>query len=174
MEKGGEKRWRYIFKPVYFWIFECEKRARSFRDVSAQEILSRLRAYRTTGGFSFSPRASHSKIFHCHYRPSARQFITRRITKRYFISMRRATHPWPAAVDTHFCSGRLQITIPGGCRRRRRRHRRRCRRRRRRWQIINIHYVLTKLSHKLRARGKNGIVDNGWADEYGSLLDRKM
>lgn len=39
-----------------------------------------------------------------------------------------------------------------------RRHRR-CRRRR--WQIINIHYVLTKLSHKLYARGKNGIVDNG-------------
>ena len=77
--------------------------------------------------------------------------------------------------DTHFCSGRLQITIPGvhpvrgcGCsHRRRRRRRRRCRRRRRRWQIINIHYVLTKLSHKLCARGKNGIVDNGWVpDEH--------
>jgi hypothetical protein len=73
-------------------------------------------------------------------------------------------------------SGRLQIIILEGgvhpargchrrlrrCRRRRRRRRRRCRRRRRRrWQIINIHYVLTKLSHKLCARGKNGIVDNG-------------
>lgn len=70
----------------------------------------------------------------------------------------KSTHPVPSlAVDTHFYSGGLQITIPGA---------HPALRRRRRWQIINIHYVLTKLSHKLRARGKNGTVDNGRAVAY--------
>jgi len=52
-----------------------------------------------------------------------------------------------------------------------RRHRRRRSAVSRRWQIINIHYVLTKLSHKLRARGKNGTADNGRADKQPDETD---
>jgi len=130
-------------------------------------------------------------IFHCHYRPSARQFITRAaVTKRYFISMQRARtrgqSPWirtftPTDYKLQYRGAHVPFSpsrspVPRRCRHRRLRRRRRRRRRRRsavsrRWQIINIHYVLTKLSHKLRARGKNGTADNGRADKQPDETD---
>jgi len=119
-------------------------------------------------------------IFHCHYRPSARQFITRAaVTKRYFISMQRARtrgqSPWirtftPTDYKLQYRGAHLpsRSPVPRRCRHRRLRRRSAVSRR---WQIINIHYVLTKLSHKLRARGKNGTADNGRADKQPDETD---
>lgn len=88
---------------------------------------------------------------------ASRPWIRTFIPENYKLQ-HRGKHPIPYHSCHHYQSRRRRHWR----RRHHRRHRPRCRSSRRcRWQIINIHYVLTKLSHKLCARGKNGTVDNG-------------